>query len=149
MFAAMAISAFLVMVNILVHYEMLRLMSAYVPNLSIPVRLKVLIVVFGCFVAHTIEVWLYAGAFLAIHKAGLGSLQGQVEEHFADFLYFSATSYSTMGIGDVYPTGALRLISGIEAINGLFLIAWSTSFTYFVMDRLWPLHPEQEPKAQG
>jgi hypothetical protein len=50
---------------------------------------------------------------------------GQVEEDFADFLYFSATSYSTMGIGDVYPAGALRLISGIEGINGLFLIAWS------------------------
>jgi len=149
MFAAMAISAFLVMVNIIVHYEVLRLLSACVPNLPIAVRLKVLIVVFGCFVAHTIEVWLYAGAFFAIYKAGLGSLQGQVEEHFADFLYFSATSYSTMGIGDVYPTGALRLISGIEGINGLFLIAWSTSFTYFVMDRLWALHPDQKPKAQG
>ena len=44
MFAEMAISAFLVMVNILVHYEVLRLMSAYVPNLPIAVRLKVLIV---------------------------------------------------------------------------------------------------------
>jgi hypothetical protein len=138
MFAALAISAFLVTVNIVVHYEVLRLMSAYVPNLPIAIRLKVLIVVLGCFVAHTIEVWLYAGAFLVIYKAGLGSLQGQVEEHFADFLYFSATSYST-----------LRLISGIEGINGLFLIAWSTSFTYFVMDRLWPLHPDQGPKARG
>jgi hypothetical protein len=149
MFASMAISAFLVTINILVHYEVLRLMSAYVPNLPIAVRLKVLTVVLGCFVAHTIEVWLYAGAFLVIYKAGLGSLQGQVEEHFADFLYFSATSYSTMGIGDVYPAGALRLVSGIEGINGLFLIAWSTSFTYFVMDRLWPLHPDEGSKARG
>jgi hypothetical protein len=143
MFVAMAISAVLVMANILVHYEALRLMSAYVPKLPIAVRFKVLIVVLGCFVAHTIEVWLYAGAFELIYKAGLGSLKGQVEVHFADFLYFSATSYSTMGIGDVYPSGALRLISGIEGINGLFLIAWSTSFTYFVMDRLWPLHPDK------
>jgi hypothetical protein len=94
-------------------------------------------------VAHTIEVWLYALAYLLIDRAGIGSLQGQVDESFADFLYFSATSYSTLGFGDVYPTGALRLISGIEGINGLFLIAWSTSFTYFVMDRLWPLHPDR------
>lgn len=70
-------------------------------------------------------------------------MKGQVDESFADFLYFSAISYSTMGIGDVYPTGALRLILGIEGINGLFLIAWSTSFTYFVVDCLWPLHPDQ------
>ena len=142
MFVAMAISAVLVTANILVHYEALRLMSAFVPGLPVAVRFKVLIVVLGCFVAHTIEVWLYAGAFLLIYKSGLGALKGQVEEHFADFLYFSATSYSTMGKRDVYPTGALRLISGIEGINGLFLIAWSTSFTYFVMDRLWPLHPD-------
>jgi len=146
MFGAMAIAAFLVTANILVHYEVLRLMSVHVPSLPIAVRLKVLTVVLGCFVAHTIEVWLYAGAFLLIYKAGLGSLKGEVEEHFADFLYFSATSYSTMGIGDVYPAGALRLISGIEGINGLFLIAWSTSFTYFVMDRLWPLHPDHTDK---
>ena len=143
MFLALLLAAFLVAANILVHYEMLRLMSAYVPGLPIAVRLKVLVVVLGCFVAHTIEVWLYALAYLLIDRAGIGSLQGQVDESFADFLYFSATSYSTLGFGDVYPTGALRLISGIEGINGLFLIAWSTSFTYFVMDRLWPLHPDR------
>jgi hypothetical protein len=72
-----------------------------------------------------------------------------IEEHFADFLYFSATSYSTLGIGDVYPVGVFRLISGIESINGLFLIAWSTSFTYFVMDRLWPLYSEPTDKRAG
>ena len=143
MFLAMLMAGFLVTANILVHYEVLRLMSAYVPGLPIAVRLKVLVVVLGCFVAHTIEVWLYALAYLLIDRAGIGSLQGQVDESFADFLYFSATSYSTLGFGDVYPTGALRLISGIEGINGLFLIAWSTSFTYFVMDRLWPLHPDR------
>ena len=32
MFAALAISAFLVTVYILVHYEALRLMSVYIPN---------------------------------------------------------------------------------------------------------------------
>ncbi len=143
MLSEMAISTVLVVTSILIHYEALRVLSTFVPDLKVAVRVKVLIVVIGCFVAHTIEVWLYAGAFLLIFKSGLGSLEGKVDESFADFLYFSATSYSTMGIGDVYPTGALRLISGIEGINGLFLIAWSTSFTYFVMDRLWPLHPDQ------
>jgi hypothetical protein len=50
-------------VNILVHYEVLRLMSAFVLYLPIAVRLKVLTEVLGCFVAHTIEIWLYAAAF--------------------------------------------------------------------------------------
>src|SRR3954465_8437075 len=113
MLLSMALSAFLVTTNILVHYEMLRLMSVYVPSLAIPIRARVLVVVLGCFLAHTIEVWLYAIAFWLIDKAGIGSLQGQIDNTFADYLYFSATTYSTMGFGDVYPMGALRLISGI------------------------------------
>ncbi len=140
MLIALTLAALLVIVSFVVHYEMLRLLSLLIPKLNLAVRLKVLFVVLGCFVAHTIEVWMYAVAYLLIDLAGLGSLKGQLHESFADFLYFSATSYSTLGLGDVYPLGALRLISGIEGINGLFLIAWSTSFTYFVMDRLWPLH---------
>jgi hypothetical protein len=146
MWLAMSLSAVLVATNILVHYETLRFLSAYVPMLPIFVRAKVLVVVLGCFSAHTVEVWLYAFAYLLMHKAGIGSLRGQVSESFADFLYFSASSYSTLGLGDVYPIGALRLISGVESINGLFLVAWSTSFTYFVMDRLWPLHPDKSDK---
>ena len=133
MLIALALSALLVVVSILVHYEMLRLLSVVIPELRFAVRVKVLLVVLGCFLAHTIEVWLYAIAYMLIDLAGLGSLKGQLHDHFADFLYFSATSYSTLGLGDVYPAGALRLISGVEGINGLFLIAWSTSFTYFVI----------------
>ncbi|MEO6381433.1 MAG: ion channel [Nitrobacter sp.] len=143
MFQALALSTFLVAACIAIHYEMLRYTSVLIPSLKVAVRIKVLLVVLGCFIAHTIEVWLYAFAYLLLDQIGLGSLQGQTEEHFADFLYFSATSYSTLGIGDVYPTGVFRLISGIESINGLFLIAWSTSFTYFVMNRLWPLHSDR------
>jgi Ion channel len=142
-FLGTVLSALIVTSCIFVHYEALRAMSALIPRLKCAVRLKVLLVVLGCFVTHTIEVWLYALVYLLVDLWGIGSLSGQVEGHFADFLYFSATSYSTLGFGDVYPTGALRLLSGVEGINGLFLIAWSTSFTYFVMDRLWPLHPER------
>jgi Ion channel len=143
MLSALVLSSSLVVATIFIHYEMLRLLSVAIPNLKLAVRLKVLVVVMGCFVAHTLEVWLYAIAYMLIDFADMGSLKGQVDHHFADFLYFSATSYSTLGFGDVYPTGALRLLSGIEGINGLFLIAWSTSFTYFIMDRLWPLHSDR------
>ena|SRR5664279_227248 len=148
MLIALALSTLLVIVSIFVHYEMLRLLSVLIPELKYAVRVKVLLVVLSCFLAHTIEVWMYAIAYMLIDLAGLGSLQGQLHDHFADFLYFSATSYSTLGLGDVYPAGALRLISGVEGINGLFLIAWSTSFTYFVMDRLWPLHRDKNQRKR-
>lgn|SRR6478752_3958672 len=142
MFEALALSTLMVAACIAIHYEMLRYTSNLIPSLKVAVRLKVLLLVSGCFIAHTIEIWLYALAFLLLDQFGLGSLKGHTEENFADFLYFSTTSYSTLGIGDVYPTGVFRLMSGIESINGLFLIAWSTSFTYLVMNRLWPLHSD-------
>jgi len=144
MIVGILISAAIVISCIFVHYEVLRAISIMIPRVSFPVRVKVLLVVIACFAAHTVEVWLYAVAYMIIQQLGLGALQGKVEGQFADFLYFSATSYSTLGFGDVFPTGAIRIVSGVQGINGLFLIAWSTSFTYFVMDRLWPLHPDRD-----
>jgi hypothetical protein len=41
------------------------------------------------------------------------------------------------GHGDIYPIGDIRLLASIEALNGLLLVAWSGSFTYLAMQRLW------------
>lgn len=50
-----------------------------------------------------------------------------------DYFYFSIVSYTSLGHGDVFPSGHLRFITGVEALNGLLLIAWSGSFIYIVM----------------
>jgi hypothetical protein len=52
-------------------------------------------------------------------------------------IHFSTESYTTLGRGDIIPKGPLRLIVGIEAINGLLLIAWSASYTYIYMSKYW------------
>ena len=68
----------------------------------------------------------------------LGHLKGMTENDFMEYLYFSSAIYTSLGIGDIHPTGHIRFLTGIEALNGLFLIAWSASFTFLVMGRLWP-----------
>lgn len=149
MFPAIPVSAVLVICTIVFHYEVLRALSAYLPNMGVPIRARVLIVVGICFAAHVLEVLFYALAFWGIHRLGWGGIGGSVEGNFGDYLYFSASSYSTLGFGDIAPTGALRLVAAIEALNGLFLVAWSTSFTYLAMERLWPLHSRvQEGKRE-
>jgi hypothetical protein len=35
------------------------------------------------------------------------------------------------------PDGVLRLLAGVEALNGLLLIGWSASYTYLAMERFW------------
>ena len=79
MLQALILSTLLVAACIIIHYEMLRLMSILIPAFKLAVRLKVLLVVTGCFIAHTVEVWLYAIAYLLLDLAGLGSLKGHIE----------------------------------------------------------------------
>jgi membrane-bound metal-dependent hydrolase YbcI (DUF457 family) len=137
--AGLLIGLFLIVATIVLHYEALRLISAMVSEWPRSPRLRILFVAVGCFASHVLAIAIYAAGYALIASAGFGSLEGKLENHAGDFLYFSAAAYSTVGFGDVYGTGAMRLVSAFEAVNGLFLIAWSTSFTYLAMERLWPL----------
>jgi hypothetical protein len=142
--AAMAVTI-LVALTILVHYEVLRLASALIPEeRHVRPRGRVVLVVFACFAAHTIEVWLFALAYyLFVDVFGLGSFGGVHNGTFVDNIYFSVVSYTSLGFGDVYPVDNVRLISGVEALVGLLMIGWSASFTYLAMARFWPMHGER------
>ena len=54
-----------------------------------------------------------------------------------DAIYFSATTFTTLGYGDLAPVGPIRFLSGTAALTGLVLISWSASFTYLEMERFW------------
>jgi len=141
MIPAMVAATLLVVATILIHYEVLRVTSDHLLNLPLPPRPRILIVVMAAFVAHTAEVWLYALAYWAfIELFHLGGFGGQSVAGFEDSLYFSAVTFTSLGLGDYYPTRALRLIAGVEALNGLLLIGWSASFTYVAMEKYWPMH---------
>ena len=141
MIPAMFASSALVVLCILIHYEALRFTSDHLAELPVSPRARILVVVIACFAAHTIEVWLYGIAyFLSIEAFGLGGFGGQTVSGFEDSLYFSAVTYTSLGLGDYYPTRGLRLIAGVEALNGLVLIGWSASFTYLAMEKYGPMH---------
>jgi hypothetical protein len=36
---------------------------------------------------------------------------------------------------DLFPHGPLRIVAGIETLNGFILIGWSASFTYLSMEK--------------
>lgn len=142
MIAAAIAVTILVALTILIHYEVLRLTSAVIPELDwIQPRPRVLLVVFACFAAHTIEVWLFAFAYyLFVDVFALGGFGGAHHGTFVDDVYFSAVTYTSIGFGDVYPLNNVRLITGVEALVGLLMIGWSASFTFLAMEKFWPLH---------
>jgi Ion channel len=126
-----------------VHYEVLRTCNEALPRLQwIPGRALVLIATGAAFCSHVIQMALFAGAYWLLHDTTLGSLHGQAQNTASTFLYFSAETYTSLGFGDVYPIGEMRLIAGIEALTGLLMIGWSASFTYLEMRRHW-IAPER------
>lgn len=86
----------------------------------------ILLVVFGLFALHTIQIWSYAAVF-----SWLGEFRT-----FEESLYFSTATFSTVGYGDLTLSTHWRLLGAIEAANGLILIAWSTAFLMGVTTRL-------------
>lgn len=127
----------LVGLTVAVHYEGLRTISAFTANLTVPHRALSLVVIAGVLLAHLIEICLFAVGFFLMHaQFGLGAIGGHNGTPL-DYFYFSATTYSTLGVGDLFPTGALRLVAGVEALTGFVLIGWSASFTYLTMQRSW------------
>jgi Ion channel len=141
MLLALLVSTVLVLIVVLIHYEVLRFTSVLLPRLTIRPRQRILVVILAAFFAHAVEVWLYAIVYyFLVDDAGIGRFGGTFQNHFSDFLYFSTATYTTLGYGDIYPTGDLRLVAGIESIVGLMMIGWSVSFTYLAMEKFWGLH---------
>lgn len=85
-------------------------------------------VVFGLFVVLMTEVLVWALGYRLVGA-------------FPDFetsLYFSATTFSTLGIGDLVPPVEWRLAAAIEGINGFLLIGWSTAYLISASTRIGP-----------
>jgi hypothetical protein len=136
--ATTGIAVVLVAGTVLIHYEMLRLISNVSASMTVAHRSRMIIVVALLMLAHVLEIFFYAVTYFVMqHYLDLGTLAGEATGEFFDFVYFSMTSYTTLGVGDVFPRGPIRLVSGVEAFNGLVLIGWSASYTYFAMRKLW------------
>lgn len=107
---------------------------------------RVLAVLILLFSVHMSQIGVFAIAFvLAERWLNLGSFAGEPIVTLLDYYYFSAITYTSLGIGDIFPTGHLRFLTGVEALIGLLLIAWSASFLYAMMNRLWVWKPCARP----
>lgn len=150
MIAAIVLTVLLVLATAGFHYAVLRWLSGGMARIAMRPGPRVLCIVFVVLSAHVGEILLYAGAYaLSVHALGLGSFGGLAVEQPLDFLYFSIVTYTSLGLGDVFPGGHLRFLTGVEALNGLLLIAWSGSFIYLAMGRLWPWERCVEPAHRG
>jgi len=129
---ASAIAIVLIALGTLLFNFLLRRMWQYLRKREHRRHLTMQMSMFGVFFCHSVVVWMYGVAYwLMVEKFHFGALTGDFPAgHFFTYIYFSATTYSSLGFGDVIGHGPVRFLT-----NGLIMIGWSITYTYFATER--------------
>lgn len=136
----LVMNTLLVVAAILLHYEVLYQLARRLPQVGVAPRYRVLLGVGVIFLAHVIEIWLFAlGYLVSMRIEGIGGLSGEPSGHglLLDCAYLSFITFTTVGYGDLVAHGYLRYLTGVEALCGLILITWSASFLFLEMQKDW------------
>ncbi len=138
MFIVFIINSMIIATTVLIHYEFLYRLSRLIPKLRMPHRYRIVASVFAALIAHSLEIFLFSLAYYLLPRfQNWGYLEGNFDGSLLDCLYFSYTTYTTLGLGDIEPHGHIRHLVGLESLTGLLLITWTASFIYYEMQRYW------------
>ena len=74
-----------------------------------------------------VEILIWSATYLA-----LGFIEGLEKA-----IYFWAVTFTTLGYGDVVLDGSRRLLSALEAINGIMMFGWSTAVVIAAVQRVY------------
>jgi voltage-gated potassium channel Kch len=85
------------------------------------------ITVMTVFLSHIVQIWLWAVFYLAVNAL----------PDFEEALYFSTTTFTTVGYGDVFLDKEWRLLSAFQSANGFIMFGWSTAFIFEIMSKLY------------
>ena len=103
-----------------------RIEADFRPRRNLPVFLLLFLVIVGL---HLVEIFLWA--FVYFWRGGFPD--------FATAVYYSTTSYTTVGYGDVLPLGPWRLVGALESLAGVLLLGWSAAFFFSVVSRFFEI----------
>ena len=97
---------------------------------------SIVLALFLAVIAHLLEILIFAVAWQIMFSMSLITFNID-SPSFLDLIYFSGTTYTTIGYGDIFLTSNGRIMAVVEGVMGLVLIAWTASFTYYEMNRKW------------
>ena len=83
--------------------------------------------------ATLLEALIWAGAYLWV---------GAFPE-LEPALYFSLVTFTTLGFGDVVLESPWRILSAMEAINGVMMLGWTTAMLFWMLQQL--VHKSRHP----
>ena len=134
MLGLIALALFLIFVSVAVHAVVVARMMVHVIG-SAHLR------VFNVFRAHALLLFLVFTALLASHllQAALWAWAYYAIGGFSDMptsLYFSLSSYTTVGFADVVLPPRYRLLGPLEAATGVLMFGWSTGYIFAFATRM-------------
>ena len=146
------ITFFLVTAVVALQVQALLLISDHLPRFPFRHLFKVSLGLIGVIVTHVVSIMVFGLAMYGlthVDPESFGHLESEGGQEFHDFIYFSFTTYTTVGYGDYIPVGPIRLISQIEALVGLVLIACSASYIFIIMQDYWRTHTRRMRAAES
>ena len=136
MYGQLLLGMVLIMATVLVHGISLDLLIRFLSRIgptwskNFPLHGKPLflsVTVLGVFLAHVLEIWIWAVVFLWTREV----------QTLESALYFSTVTFTTVGYGDVTLSEQWRLLGSVESANGMLLFGWSTAFIFEIMRYVW------------
>lgn len=95
-------------------------------------QLAVFLIILG---SHLAVAALFALGFWFGYARELGGFAQEPVMGAMDYFYLSLINVTTLGLGDIYPTGHLRVIAGIESLTGFLLISCSAQLVFKMMQK--------------
>ncbi len=75
------------------------------------------------------DIWMWTLLLYYLEPEALGDIETA--------LYFTTSTFTTVGYGDIVLTDEWRILSGTTSINGMLLFGWSTAFIFEIMAKLY------------
>ncbi len=82
---------------------------------------------------HSLQVWIWAASFVSLNA--FTTLD--------EALYFSLTTYTTLGYGDIIVENGIRIFAAMAAVTGLLNFGLSTAFLVELVIRYLPDDPDE------
>lgn len=116
-----------IVASVLMHFEAMQWLGRH----PLEGRVGLVGAVLALLVVHLLEVGLFGSAFYGATKwMKIGSFAGEHSMTAIDYFYYAAETYSSLGYGDIYPVGEIRLLASVTPIVGILLLGWSATFLY-------------------
>ncbi len=138
MLGSVGLSLTCLVLVVLLQYEIVGWLWRFNLGHRSPTRARIALSVSGLTALHLLQVCVFGVGYLVgerlLHLGAVTSFRGIGVQ---DIFYYSAEVFSTLGLGDIYATDYLRMLTSVEALTGMLLLSWSASFIVLAVQREW------------